>query len=383
MIKRFCPLTFLAAVLLATLAQAQTFTTLYSFSGSDGSTPYASLIQGPSGNLYGTTNVGGDGSCNGGCGVVFNLTTNGKENVVYNFQGSDGQQPYTPLIRDGRGNIYGTTAVGGSSGNGTVFKIDAKGKFSVLYSFAGGAVDGCQPYQGLVMDKTGNLYGTTTFCGANNQGTVFKLTRSGKELILHSFTGGTTDGGYPFYGHLTIDKFGNLYGVTEQGGPINAGVLYELSNKGVSVFHGFTGGTTDGCYPEGSVVRDDAGNFYGTASQCGTNEVGTIWKVSKKGKETILHNFAGGTSDGCYPEAGVAMNSNGTLFGTTDFCGAQGDGALFKLNAKGKFTLLHSFDSSDGAKPQGEVLRTSNGVLFGTTMSGGANNVGTVWKYVP
>jgi len=139
------------------------------------------------------------------------------------------------------------------------------------------------------------------------------------------------------------------------------------------------------------VVQDQAGNFYGTTSECGSNNYGTIWKVSKNGKETILHNFTGGTSDGCDPSAGVARDSKGNLYGMTYVCGANNYGTLYELSASGKLTLLHSFDDTDGAYPYGEVLRTTKGTLFGTVTSGGTGDngtcngygCGTVWSYKP
>jgi len=391
-------LLFLLLVLGAS-GQAQTFTTLYKFTGgSDGAFPYAGLIQDQAGNLYGTASSGGDLNCGDGygCGVVYKLDTAGTETVLYSFIGypSDGEAPQTPVVRDNAGNIYGTTASGGSTHDGTVFKVDSTGKETVLYSFTGQS-DGCWPYQGLVRDKAGNSYGTTYGCGSDNAGTIFKVGSAGNFAVLHSFAGYPSDGGAPQYGHLTIDKFGNLYGVTSLYGSTGCiygcGVLYELSKKGkLTVLRGFAGGTTDGCFPYGSVVQDKSGNLYGTAHACGSYGYGTIWKVSKKGKETILHNFAGGTSDGCYPLAGITRDSKGNLYGVTDGCGANGYGTLYELSAKGTLTLLHSFDYSDGEAPDGEVLRTAKGTLFGTTAYGGKRgpycdgyDCGTVWKYVP
>jgi uncharacterized repeat protein (TIGR03803 family) len=288
------------------------------------------------------------------------------------------------MARDKAGNLYGTTQAGGAFGSGVVFKIDTARNETVLHSFTAGS-DGWCPYQGLVRDKTGNLYGTTSSCYPT-QGTIFKINHEGNFTLLHSFTG--SDGAFPAGGHLTMDKFGNLYGVTAYGGSTSCsfgcGVLYELSKKGTfTVLYSFGGGTSDGCNPWGTVVQDRFGNFYGTAGGCGSSNQGTIWKVSKKGKETILHNFAGGTSDGCNPSGGVTRDSEGNLYGITYSCGAKGGGALYRLSAKGKRTLLHSFERSDGYYPTGEVLRTAKGTLFGTAPQGGGAGYGTVWSYVP
>ena len=391
--SRVCAMTFLVVLVLAALAQAQTFNTLYDFTGgTDGGNPYAGLIQDPAGNLYSTTSEGGDLSCGSknGCGVVFKMNTAGKETVLHSFTRSDGSGPVAPLTRDKAGNLYGTTFAGGSNGQGAVFKIDKAGSETVLYSFTGGS-DGCNPYQGLVRDKAGNLYGTTESCGSSSfYGTIFKVVSAGKFTVLHVFNGGSSDGANPFYGHLTMDKTGNLYGVTGAGGASGKGLLYKLSKKGTfTVLHSFAGGTSDGCSPNGSVVQDKAGNLYGTTFGCGSNSRGTIWKVSKNGNETILHNFAGGTSDGCIPVAGVTRDSKGNLYGVATACGANTYGVLYELGVSGAITLLHSFDSSDGAWPYGEVWRAGNGALFGTTYIGGdlncnhPNGCGTVWSYVP
>jgi uncharacterized repeat protein (TIGR03803 family) len=386
-------MTLPVVLVLALLAQAQTFTTLYNFTGgSNGVYPYAGVIQDASGNLYSTAVGGGDPNCFAGygCGVVYKLDTAGTETVLYTFTGvPDGESPPTPLVQDKKGNTYGTTPLGGSSYLGTVFKIDAAGNETVLHSFTGES-DGCNPYQGLVLGKSGTLFGTTSSCGSFGHGTIFKVDSAGNFTILHSFAGFPSDGDDPQYGHLTMDESGNLYGLTEFGGSTGCddygcGVLYELSKKGkLTVLHNFPGGTSDGCYPNGSVLRDRAGNLYGTTWACGSySYYGTIWKVGKRGSETVLHNFSGRTSDGSRPPVGVARDSKGNLYGVTWLGGANGYGALYKLSASGRFTLLHSFSSSDGAYPWGEVLLSRKGTLFGTTTEGGSSGAGTVWKYVP
>jgi uncharacterized repeat protein (TIGR03803 family) len=365
-------------------AQAQTFTTLYSFTGaSDGDGPFAGVFQDPAGNLYGTTVYGGDLDCfaPAGCGVVYKVSPDGTESVLHSFSGPDGQWPFTPVIHDNEGNIYGAIYNGGVNYYGAVFKIDTTGNETVLYNFTGGS-DGCYPFQGLVRDEAGNLYGTTAGCGYGElgYGTIFKVDKAGNFTLLHTFTRETSDGGNPHYGHLTMDKSGNLYGVTLWGGAYDEGVLYKLSKNGTfTLLQSFAGGVSDGCNPYGSVVKDENGNLFGTTSGCDSNNYGNIWKVSQKAKETILHSFTGGRSDGCGLQTGVTRDSKGNLYGTTAWCGAHNAGTLYELSAKGKFTLLHSFrKGSDGANPWGEVLWTTKGTLFGVTYDGG-----TVWSYVP
>lgn len=366
--------------------QAQTFKVLYNFTGSaDGGSPYGSLVRDTAGNLYGTTEA--DGAA--GAGTVFKVNKGGTYTVLYRFKGGpDGANPYVGVIRDAAGNLYGTTANGGASGLGTVFKLTKTGKETVLYSFAGGS-DGCYPYGGLLRDAAGNLYGTTEVCGASGVGTVFKLTNTGKETVLHSFAGGSSDGEFPSFTSLLMDTSGNLYGVAEQGGTDNLGVVYKLSKSGkLKVLYSFAGGTSDGCDVFGTPFMDAEGNLYGTANACGSAHVGIVWKVSQKGKETVLHNFTAGSSDGAEPIAGVIMDANGNLYGDTYQGGSANLGTVYKLNKTGKVTLLHTFTGPDGDYPYSGVIRDSAGNLYGTTLHGGSgqqcqNGCGTVWKLQP
>jgi uncharacterized repeat protein (TIGR03803 family) len=366
--------------------QAQTFKVLFNFTGSaDGESPYGSLVRDTAGNLYGTTEAGGTS----GAGTVFKVNKSGTHTVLYSFKGgSDGANPYVGVIRDAAGNLYGTTANGGASGLGTVFKLTKTGNEKVLYSFAGGS-DGCYPYGGLLRDAAGNLYGTTEVCGASGVGTVFKLTNTGKETVLHSFAGGSSDGEFPSFTSLLMDTSGNLYGVAEQGGTDNLGVVYKLSKSGkLKVLHSFAGGTSDGCDVFGTPVMDAEGNLYGTANACGSAHVGIVWKVSQKSKETVLHTFTAGSSDGAEPIAGVIMDANGNLYGDTYQGGSANLGTVYKLNKTGKVTLLHTFTGPDGDYPYSGVIRDSAGNLYGTTIHGGSgqqcqNGCGTVWKLKP
>src|ERR1700685_2005705 len=328
-------------------AQAQTLHVLYNFAGSsDGGDPYASLIRDAAGNLYSTFGYGGGTSFSGG---VFKVAPDGTETVLYSFTGgADGAFPISALVRDSAGNLYGTTTQGGSAGAGVVFKLDASGTETVLHNFTGGK-DGVDPVGGLLRDKAGNLYGTTSLGGSSNDGVVFKINPTGKETILHTFTGSTTDGKYPTYTSLLMDTKGNLYGVTEEGGSSGGGILYKLSKSGkLTILHSFTGGTTDGCNVLGAPFLDAAGNFYGTTSSCGTNKLGTVWAVSKSGQEKGLHSFAGGTSDGEYPLAGVIVDAEGNVYGTTETGGASNVGTVYRVSKGGKFTLLTSFNGTDG-----------------------------------
>lgn len=217
-----------------TLDRAGKETVLYSFTGgADGDQPYASLIRDAEGNLYGTTFWGGtSAACNGGtgCGVVFKLDTSGNETVLHAFTGTggDGANPYDALVQDPKGNLFGTTVYGGGSsacsgGCGTVFGVNPAGQEAVLYSFKGGA-DGINPFAGLVRDAEGNLYGTTNLGGSYGQGTVFELDNTRKETVLYTFMGGA-DGGQPLLGYLLRDAEGNLYATTVRGGASSCSYL--------------------------------------------------------------------------------------------------------------------------------------------------------------
>jgi uncharacterized repeat protein (TIGR03803 family) len=372
------------------LMQAQTFTTLYNFTGStDGGYPYAGVIQDEAGNLYGTTGAGGNLSCQlggNGCGVVFKLDTTGKETVLHSFSGKDGAYPYGTLVRDEAGNLYGTTEYGGDFqcdkyqgiGCGVAFKLDMTGKETVLHVFRGGRADGCNPYQNLIMDKAGNLYGTTPGCGAYDLGTVFKLTRNGKETLLHNFAG--PDGEIP--SGMLRDASGDFYGLTEQGGRAGHGVLYKLTKEGtLIVLHNFAGGAAGN--DPGAVTMDASGNFYGTTNQGGSPFGGIAWKVSKQGSETILHDFSGGNGDGCLPQGGVVRDPNGNLYGNTFQCGSSDDGVIWKISKNATETVLHDFSVPGGANPSGSLLRDANGGLYGTSSCAdtGTGCYGTVWAY--
>jgi uncharacterized repeat protein (TIGR03803 family) len=388
-------------IVTAQSAQAQTFSVLHYFTGyaSDGEYPYAGLVLDAQGNLYGTTATGGSSYH----GTVFKVSKSGQETLLHNFTGgTEGAYPYSRLILDAADNLYGTTAEGGrgtrcSGGCGTIFKVSKGGKKTVLHNFAGYPSDGCNPYGGLIRDATGNLYGTTYGCGSSGYGTVYELSKNGKEKVLHSFSGGPSDGAQPYWTGLLMDAIGNLYGVTKEGGTANEGVVYKLSKTGtLTVLHSFASGKMlDGCYAYGAPTMDAKGNLYGTTNECGSFDLGTVWKLSTNGTESLLHSFAFGTSDGAYPDSGVIMDAKGNLYGTTDGGGSgtacvHGCGTVYKLSKAGTMILLHSFNGSDGQGPQRGLTRDAKGNLYGTTFAGGqrgrskcTDGCGTVFKLTP
>ncbi|MGA8493494.1 MAG: choice-of-anchor tandem repeat GloVer-containing protein [Terriglobales bacterium] len=362
-------------VLAAPSAQAQTYSVLYSFKGYHGKNPYAGLIQDKKGNLYGTTSVGGAYNL----GTVFELKTTGKEKVLYSFTSrATGTNPWAGLVRDSDGNLYGTTKHGGTYNYGVVFKLDTTGAETVLHSFTG--KDGAEPQGGLVRDSAGNLYGTTLF-GGGGGGVVFKLDTTGAETVLYSFLGGA-DGGNPPAG-LVRDSAGNLYGTTTWGGTYWVGVVFKVDTTGAeTVLHSFTGGA-DGGEPYAGLVRDSAGNLYGTTYYGGASGAyGAVFKLDTTGAETVLYSFTGG-ADGGQPLAGLVRDSAGNLYGTTREGGAYSNGVVFKLDTTGVETVLYSFEGGAGGFPEAGLLRDSAGNLYGTTQAGGAYNHGLVFKITP
>jgi uncharacterized repeat protein (TIGR03803 family) len=315
-------------------------TVLHSFTGLHISTGTADLSIATGGltfdgkgNLYGTTYNGGDLNCDSpdGCGGVFKLDTTGKESILYAFTGTTGANPHVGLSFDADGNLYGVTPYGGDYNNcyigcGVVFKLDTTGKETVLYSFTGGT-DGWTPAAPVIVDAKGNLFGTTSGGGSYGDGVVFKLSSTGKETVLHSFTGGV-DGNEPD-ASVIFDAKGNLYGTTRVGGAFGYGVVFKMSVTGKeTVLYSFTGGT-DGAWPYARVIFDANGNLYGTTAQGGSGN-GVVFKLGKDGAETVLHTFTGG-ADGAAPFAGLIFDANGNLYGTAQLGGASNDGVVFKL----------------------------------------------------
>jgi uncharacterized repeat protein (TIGR03803 family) len=379
-------LTILAVLTVAASPSAygQTFKSLYSFGNSpDGATPYGAVIKDKLGNLYGTTSAGGAS----GFGAVYKLSKNGKETVLYSFTGAaDGSVPYTGLVMDTSGNLYGTTRSGGSSDMGTVFEVNPKTRQeTVLYSFTG-QPDGDTPFSGLIMDKSGNLYGTTFVGGSFNDGTVYKVnTKTRQETVLYSFAG-DPDAGEPVYGNLLMDKSGNLYGTTEGGGSFNRGSVWELSANGTeTVLYSFTGGKdgggSDGGGADQSLVMDTKGNLYGTTEEGGVG-VGVVFKVNIKTKtETVLYTF-NAAKGGEIPTCGLVRDSKGNLYGTAA-TSTNGDGTVFEVTGT-KETVLHRFHGGDGANPfRSPLLLDDDGTLYGVTHQGGADGHGTVFSIKP
>lgn len=310
-----------------TLNTAGIETVLHSFTGDlDAGNPFAALIRDTSGNFYGTA-YGGVSNA----GVVFKMDQSGVLTPLHSFTDfKSGAGLTARVVRDQAGNLYSTAEAGGNArlcplaGCGVVFKVDPSGNETVLYRFKG--KDGKTPFSGVIRDQMGNLYGTTKSGGTSGAGVVFQL-RGGKLTVLYSFKG-TSDGNTPVAG-LIRDSAGNFYGTTEYGGKSGAGVIFKLDPHGnETVLYSFTGGS-DGANPVASLIMDTAGNLYGTALNGGTSNNGAVFKLDTAGKETVLHSFNG--NDGASPGSELIRDSNGNFYGTTGYGGAFGHGVVFKL----------------------------------------------------
>lgn len=372
-------------------------TILHSFAGRDGSGD-SWLVLGSDGNLYGTTAAGGTASFNP-AGTVFKVTPDGTVTVLYSFGGGpDGGQPAGPLIEGPDGNFYGVTSIGGepvllpgNTGYGTVFKITPSGVETVLYAFQNGA-DGGHPNGALVQDADGNLYGLAGTGGISNYGVLFKVTPSGVETPLYTFQG-ASDGASPGPG-LLLGSDGNFYGTTGSGGASSCGpptqgycgTVFQVTPAGVeTTLHEFAGGQ-DGNLPESQLIQGRDGSFYGTTEEGGSGGWGTIFKVTQDGVESVLYAFDRGANGG-QPGAQLLQGSDGNFYGTTVAGGAYGFGTLFEITPDGVLTTLYSFQGnstglspSDGIYPISLVVG-SDGAFYGTTGGGGANGAGTIFKF--
>ncbi len=425
LMKRTAILVLLVFGVLLGVARTQTEKVLYSFCTqkgcTDGIEPNANLVFDQDGNLYGTTTLGGANEPCGldyavGCGVVFKLTPKGEETILYSFCAQtnciDGSQPEAGLVFDAEGNLYGTTAYGGAHGNGVVFKLSPEGEETVLHSFCArnGCTDGGVPHAGLILDQKGNLYGTTTrggaynnnLCGGDGCGAAFKVTPEGKYIVLHSFCAQSNcaDGAFPDAG-LVFDQKGNLYGTAAEGGAYDSygGVVFKLTPNGKeTVLHSFCALTNcaDGWGPLAGLIFDQKGSLYGTTEAGGAHSYGTVFKLTPKGKETVLYSFcvASYCPDGEEPSAELVFDQKGNLYGTTTYggggnlndCGSLGCGVVFKLTPKGRETVLYSFCveggnyCTNGDFPSSALVFDQKENLYGMTFYGGDHNAGVVFK---
>jgi len=404
---RICTSVVMGAAAMVTLP-AQTFTTIFNFGGTNGASPAAALVQGTDGYLYGTTSGGGITGLNcgqfGGCGTVFKITPNGTLTTLYSFcsfsQCPDGAGPSAPLVQTTNGEFYGTTSVGGSPsyctstyfvpGCGTVFKMTPSGLLTTIYSFCSqvACADGAQPMAGLVQGMSGVLYGTTSSGGANNGGTIFKITPDGTLTTLYSFcsVSGCADGEFPLAGLVQATN-GDLYGTASAGGSYascasfnpfgsGCGTVFRLTPSGtLKTLYSFCAqsGCADGAVPGAGLVQATNGDLYGTTPNggtgtgCGRFGCGTVFEITSGGALTTLYSFRG-SADGGNPHAGLIQATDGNLYGTNNFTFPT----IFKITPAGSLTTLSRIpvppSFSGGFYPA--LVQDTNGGLYGTTPLG-------------
>jgi len=377
---------------------AQGLFTVHNFDGTDGSEPAQGLVQGADGNLYGATQYGGANNY----GTVFKITHAGVVTTLHTFDSTDGYFPW-PLVQGADGNFYGTTYSGGGStscpygGCGTVFKITPSGALTTLHIFCAeaGCSDGSGPYLGLILGNDGNFYGTTTLGGASGEGTVFRITPGGTLTTLYSFCSrsGCSDGFLPSAA-LVLGADGNFYGTTSYSGTGSPypGTVFKITPKGfLTTLYTFCSqpNCTDGTQPI-SLVQGVDGNFYGATQYGGVYPpscpvpygCGTVFKLTPSGKSTTLYSFCSqsGCADGIDPY-GLTQGTDGNFYGTTS-TGGSGSGTVFSITPSGKLTTLVNFDGTNGADPYlGGLVQDTNGRFYGTTLQGGASGYGTVFGF--
>jgi uncharacterized repeat protein (TIGR03803 family) len=347
-------------------SQAQTFTTLHTFTLTDGAFPDGALVQGLDGDLYGTTSAGAKNSCYGGCGTVFKITSSGALTTVHEFIGTDGITP-RGLVLAGDGNFYGTANV-------NFYEITSEGTFISI-----GGIPSINPP--LMQDTIdGNFYGTTPAGGTHNFGSVFRITPSGALTTLRSFCNlkNCADGGLPTA--PLVQSNGLLYGTTPYGGipgPNSEGTFFKIGTEGaLNVLYDFESTDNLASTVSGLIVGND-GNFYGTTEQGGTAlcpggfGCGTIFKFTPEGAFTSLHTFD--ITDGAHPVTALIQATDGNFYGTTSGTGSRGAcsgnncGSVFQLTPDGTLTTLHSFDKTDGMNPTAALVEGTDGNIYGTT----------------
>jgi uncharacterized repeat protein (TIGR03803 family) len=405
-------LLFLLTTVAAPPAQAQTYTTLHSFTRQqDGSNPMTGLTMDEAGNLYGTTSTGGnDGSdCagRGGCGGIFRMTRKDGAWIftpLYDFQGgSDGSGPQANVTIGPDGAVYGTTLYGGGNGCtlgagcGTIFKLTPTASVchaalcswteTVLYRFSQAPEVANGPWGGVTFDAAGNLYGMAFAGGTGNCtggcGVIYKLTPSGGNWtfsVIYNFTGGS-DGAAPL-STLITDRAGNLYGTAGYGG-LGAGTVFELIRAGAGWSFNLLyalNGQSDGAIPMAGVVMDSSGNLYGDDTNGGPDDGGVVFELSYSAGSwnfSVIGAPMGGL------DAPVSLDSAGNVYGTTYDGGSYQVGLVFELTPSGGSWIendIYSFNPNSGILPVSNVTLDASGSLYGTTTIGGARGDGVVWQ---
>jgi uncharacterized repeat protein (TIGR03803 family) len=363
--------------------QAQTYTVLYNYGTNPGDplspTPLGIGAQGRDGLFYSTTALGGANLT----GTAFKVTTSGALTKLTDFgYPTPGSSPSGGLTLGLDGNLWGTTAGGGSALSGTIFKISPSGTLTVVFNFTGGTDEGV-PYSAPVLGADGNYYGVNQGVYAGTYGEAYKMTPTGTVIPIHSFT--FTDGSAPW--GLALGNDGNFYGLTKGGGSASSmGVAFKMTTAGkVTVLHTFAGFPSDGNLPEGMLTQANDGNFYGVTYFGGTLNLGTIVKVTPSGQTTIMYNFCSSTgcTDGKNPLTGMVLGTDGNLYGTAEG-GTHGAGVIYKFTTSGTYTVLYNLCAlagcADGFFPQTPLMQHTNGMFYGSMESGGTKAGGVFYS---
>jgi uncharacterized repeat protein (TIGR03803 family) len=335
---------------------------------------YPSLLaQGRDGNIYGTTSYGGTLNY----GTVFRWTPAGTYTVIHNFDKTTGEFPRGGLILGRDGNFYGTAQNGGAYNVGTIFRITPSGVVTVLHDFAGGTTDGDLPMVPPVQATDGNFYGLAPVAQitSTRTGVMYRITPTGVYTILTTLLPDSS-----FSAPLIQAADGNFYSTTYRGGINDAGTIFRVSRTGVvKVIYNFDG--THGGYGYSPVVQDASGYLFGVEAQGGSPGGGVVFKSSTAGALTVLHNFVSQQFvDGCTPAGGLVLATDNNFYGSTYHCGASGDGILFKISRAGAYTLLHNFDGIHGAFPEATAMQHTNGKIYGFSGWGGAYSNGVLYS---
>jgi uncharacterized repeat protein (TIGR03803 family) len=343
------------------------------------------MIRASDGNFYVVASSGGSGR-----GVIARVAPDGTVSVVHAMATNDeGYTPYAGVIQGSDGNLYGTTYLGGSKGGGVIYKVALDGTYTVLRSLGLDKQDAVLAYGGLMQAPDGFLYGTTLRGGSNDKGTVFRISTSGDFSIIHSFGG--QDGENP-EGTLVLGADGNLYGTTLQGGSSGRGTVFKITTSGtITTLYSFASlgafnsqgqaVNATGANPRAGLLLAADGNFYGTAYQGGTTGFGTVFRMTPAGVLTTVHSFTGPSFGGAFPLSSVTQDAAGNLFGTTEFGGYLNQGSAWRISTSGQFSLLHSFTGSvlDGYKPYASLLVVGND-LYGVSFADGTSSAGAIFK---
>ena len=343
---------------------AQTYQDLYEFNGTGGGCcpQYpAVMAQGRDGNIYGTTATGGTNNV----GIVFKITPTGSFTVLHNFDTTHGSTPVGGLVLGTDGNLYGTTEFGGAHSYGNIFKITPAGVLTVLYDFTGNA-DGGLTVAPLIVGTDGNFYGTSY------PGVAFKISIQGVFKVIGKIP--TVS-----YAPLLQADDGAFYGVTQFAGTYSAGTIYKIVGTKVTTLYSFDG--PHGAYPIGGLVQGADGNLYGTTTSGGSSNAGVVFRITKTGTLTVLVNFDSKDPIGGYQaDAGLVAGSDGNLYGATVWGGTTVYGTIFQMSTSGSYSVLHNFDAPPGAGAYSTPLQHTSGRIFGMTARGGTPGKGVVYS---